>query len=226
MGGECHHPHIKPMKEPEFVPCVLTNDQVKKLLKFRARRFFERRLQLLILILLDTGCRITEATGLKVSDVDMVNLLLTLTGTWERWSGFSRRRLLTLGLVPSSDRPSENSRPFRTRLPTWRFQLEAARLLTYRSAWRLGNLRNASLDACITELFISESLVRVAFDTVHIHGGYGFMIYYEVERALRDAIGSIIYSGTLRDTTKQHRSRPTRMEMGSPLCFRTREPRR
>jgi alkylation response protein AidB-like acyl-CoA dehydrogenase len=75
-------------------------------------------------------------------------------------------------------------------------QLEAARLLTYRSAWRLGNLRNASLDACITKLFVSESLVRVAFDTVHIHGGYGFMIDYEVERALRDAIGSTIYSGT------------------------------
>jgi alkylation response protein AidB-like acyl-CoA dehydrogenase len=75
-------------------------------------------------------------------------------------------------------------------------QLEAARLLTYRSAWRLGNLRNASLDACITKLFVSESLVKAAFDTVQIHGGYGFMIDYEVERALRDAIGSTIYSGT------------------------------
>jgi alkylation response protein AidB-like acyl-CoA dehydrogenase len=75
-------------------------------------------------------------------------------------------------------------------------QLEAARLLTYRSAWRLGNLRNASLDACITKLFVSESLVKAAFDTVQIHGGYGFMIEYEVERALRDAIGSTIYSGT------------------------------
>jgi integrase/recombinase XerD len=79
-GGGCRHPHIKPMKEPEFVPPVFTDDQVKKLVNFRARRFFERRLHLLILILLDTGCRITEATGLKVSDVDMDNLLLTLTG--------------------------------------------------------------------------------------------------------------------------------------------------
>jgi alkylation response protein AidB-like acyl-CoA dehydrogenase len=31
---------------------------------------------------------------------------------------------------------------------------------------------------------------------VQIHGGYGFMVEYEVERALRDAIGSTIYSGT------------------------------
>jgi len=79
-GGGCHHPHIKPMKEPEFVPSVFTDEQVKKLLNFRAHRFFERRLHLLILILLDTGCRISEATGLKVADVDMDNLLLTLTG--------------------------------------------------------------------------------------------------------------------------------------------------
>jgi hypothetical protein len=75
-------------------------------------------------------------------------------------------------------------------------QLEAARLLTYRSAWRLGNLRNASLDASITKLFVSESLVKVALDTVQIHGGYGYMVEYEVERALRDAVGSTIYSGT------------------------------
>jgi alkylation response protein AidB-like acyl-CoA dehydrogenase len=75
-------------------------------------------------------------------------------------------------------------------------QLEAARVLMYRSAWRLDNLRNASLDASITKLFVSESLVKVALDTVQIHGGYGFMTEYEVERTLRDAIGSTIYSGT------------------------------
>jgi alkylation response protein AidB-like acyl-CoA dehydrogenase len=75
-------------------------------------------------------------------------------------------------------------------------QLEAAQLLTYRSAWRLANTRNASLDAAISKLFVSESLVKAALDTVQIHGGYGFMVEYQVERALRDAIGSTIYSGT------------------------------
>ncbi len=75
-------------------------------------------------------------------------------------------------------------------------QLEAARLLVYRSAWRLGHTRNASLDASITKLFVSETLMKVALDTVQIHGGYGFMTDYEVERALRDAVGSTIYSGT------------------------------
>ena len=75
-------------------------------------------------------------------------------------------------------------------------QLEAARLMVYRSAWRLDNTRNASLDAAMTKLFVSEALVKAAQDTVQIHGGYGFMVEYEVERALRDAIGSTLYSGT------------------------------
>jgi alkylation response protein AidB-like acyl-CoA dehydrogenase len=75
-------------------------------------------------------------------------------------------------------------------------QLEAARLLVYRTATRLGTSRSISLDASISKLFVSESLVKAALDTVQLHGGYGFMAEYEVERALRDAIGSTLYSGT------------------------------
>jgi alkylation response protein AidB-like acyl-CoA dehydrogenase len=75
-------------------------------------------------------------------------------------------------------------------------QLEAARLLTYRAAWRLQHLRNASLDAAIAKLAASESLLKAALEAVHVHGGYGYMVEYEVERALRDAVGSTIYSGT------------------------------
>jgi alkylation response protein AidB-like acyl-CoA dehydrogenase len=75
-------------------------------------------------------------------------------------------------------------------------QLEAARLLVYHAAWRLERARSAALDASIAKLFVSESLVKTALDTVQLHGGYGFMVEFEVERALRDAIGATIYSGT------------------------------
>ena len=76
-------------------------------------------------------------------------------------------------------------------------QLEAARLLAYRAAWKLGRgSRDIALDAAITKLFVSESLVRSALDAVQLHGGYGYTTEYEVERALRDAIASTIYSGT------------------------------
>jgi alkylation response protein AidB-like acyl-CoA dehydrogenase len=82
------------------------------------------------------------------------------------------------------------------RIADMKVQLEAARLLVYRAAWRLGNTRNASLDAAMAKLFVSESLVQTALGTVQVHGGYGFMTEYEVERALRDAVGSTLYSGT------------------------------
>ena len=52
------------------------------------------------------------------------------------------------------------------RIADMKVQLEAARLLTYRSAWRLGHARNASLDACITKLFVSEALVNSALAAV------------------------------------------------------------
>jgi alkylation response protein AidB-like acyl-CoA dehydrogenase len=52
------------------------------------------------------------------------------------------------------------------------------------------------MDAAIAKLYVSESLVKSAMDTVQLHGGYGYMTEFDVERALRDAIGSTIYSGT------------------------------
>jgi L-prolyl-PCP dehydrogenase len=82
------------------------------------------------------------------------------------------------------------------RIVDMKVHLEAARLLTYRAAWRLGRSKQISLDASIAKLFVSESLVKAALDTVQIHGGYGYMTEYELERALRDAVASTIYSGT------------------------------
>jgi alkylation response protein AidB-like acyl-CoA dehydrogenase len=75
--------------------------------------------------------------------------------------------------------------------------LEAGRLLVYKAASLLERSpRTVALDASIAKLFVSESLLRTALDTVQVHGGYGYMTEYEVERALRDAVGSTLYSGT------------------------------
>jgi alkylation response protein AidB-like acyl-CoA dehydrogenase len=82
------------------------------------------------------------------------------------------------------------------RIADLKVHLEAARLLVYRAASRLDRARNVSLDASIAKLFVSESLLQAALAAVQIHGGYGYMAEFEVERALRDAIGCTIYSGT------------------------------
>jgi alkylation response protein AidB-like acyl-CoA dehydrogenase len=82
------------------------------------------------------------------------------------------------------------------RIADMKVALEAARLLVYRGAWRLGQGRSASLDASIAKLFVSEALVQTALGAVQVHGGYGFLTETGVERALRDAVGSTLYSGT------------------------------
>jgi alkylation response protein AidB-like acyl-CoA dehydrogenase len=82
------------------------------------------------------------------------------------------------------------------RVANMKMQLEAARLLVYKAASQLDKTKTVSLAASIAKLFVSESLLRSALDVVQIHGGYGYMVEFEVERALRDAVASTIYSGT------------------------------
>ena len=73
---------IPQLKEPQLILPTLTEAQIKLLVSWRPRptNFYERRLHLLALLLLDTGARITEALTLRVCNVDMENLLLTLDG--------------------------------------------------------------------------------------------------------------------------------------------------
>jgi alkylation response protein AidB-like acyl-CoA dehydrogenase len=82
------------------------------------------------------------------------------------------------------------------RIANMKVRLDASRLLVYRAATRLGRARDVSMDACVAKVFVSESLVQTALDTVQVFGGYGFMADYEVERVLRDSVGSTLYSGT------------------------------
>jgi alkylation response protein AidB-like acyl-CoA dehydrogenase len=82
------------------------------------------------------------------------------------------------------------------RIVDMKVRLEAARMLCYRGAWNLERTRAISVEASLVKLFVSESLVQTALDTVRTFGGYGFMAEYDVERSLRDSVGSILYSGT------------------------------
>lgn len=75
-------------------------------------------------------------------------------------------------------------------------RLEASRLLVYQAAWRLERTRASAIDASVAKLHVSDSLVASAHDAVQILGGYGFLVESGVERTLRDAVASTIYSGT------------------------------
>jgi alkylation response protein AidB-like acyl-CoA dehydrogenase len=82
------------------------------------------------------------------------------------------------------------------RIADMKTQLEAARMLTYKAAWNIDTNATNAVDSSITKLFVSEAFTSIAMSAVQIHGGNGYMTAYEVERTLRDAIGSTIYSGT------------------------------
>ncbi len=82
------------------------------------------------------------------------------------------------------------------RIVDMKVRLEAARLLTYRTATKLGKRRDVGIDASMTKLYVSESLLESAIDAVRVLGGYGYMSEYEVERTLRDSMAGVIYSGT------------------------------
>jgi integrase/recombinase XerD len=76
----CRHPKIAQLKEPQIVLPTFTEQQIRLLVQWKPGRTCQRRLHLLVLFLLDTGCRITEALSLRVRDIDFENLLVTLDG--------------------------------------------------------------------------------------------------------------------------------------------------
>jgi len=77
-----------------------------------------------------------------------------------------------------------------------KIRLEASRALLYRAGWLKSKGKSIFLEAAMAKLHISESWVDTAEDAIQIHGGYGYMAEYEIERELRDAISSKLYSGT------------------------------
>jgi butyryl-CoA dehydrogenase len=75
-------------------------------------------------------------------------------------------------------------------------EIDAARLLTRKAAWKQDSGGRFSMEAATAKLFASEMATRVAHKAIQIHGGYGYSSEYPVERAYRDARITEIYEGT------------------------------
>ncbi len=75
-------------------------------------------------------------------------------------------------------------------------RLEAARSLVYRVAWLKRQGRSAPAEAAAAKLFTSEAWVRSSQDAIQVHGAWGYLKDAGIERDLRDAVASTIYSGT------------------------------
>ena len=75
-------------------------------------------------------------------------------------------------------------------------ELDAGRLLTWKAAWTKENRKRYTLEAAQAKLFASEMAQHVTNKALQIHGGYGYIREYNVERYFRDARITEIYEGT------------------------------
>ena len=82
------------------------------------------------------------------------------------------------------------------RVVDMRLRLETARLLVRQLAWRVDRGLPVALESALVKLHLSESFLQSSLDAVQVHGGYGYVAEYEVERHLRDAVAGRLYSGT------------------------------
>ena len=92
--------------------------------------------------------------------------------------------------------PICNFQAIQFKLANMATQIEAARLLVYRAAWLKQNKMQCIREASMAKLFASEIANYVVNEAVQIHGGYGYMKEYAVERYFRDARVTEIYEGT------------------------------
>jgi len=75
-------------------------------------------------------------------------------------------------------------------------EIDAARLMVYRSAWMLDNNLKASKESAMAKVMATDVAMKVTVDAVQLFGGYGYMKEYPVEKMMRDAKLLQIYEGT------------------------------
>jgi alkylation response protein AidB-like acyl-CoA dehydrogenase len=94
------------------------------------------------------------------------------------------------------DQPIGKFQSVANRIVDMKLRLETARLLLYKVAWLKKVGKPALMEAALAKLYLSECFVQSGLDAIRVHGGYGYMTEFEVERDLRDAVGGLLYSGT------------------------------
>lgn len=75
-------------------------------------------------------------------------------------------------------------------------EIEAARLLCLKAAWQKDNGLDYALTSSMAKVFASETAMKTSTEAVQVHGGYGYVKEYHVERLMRDAKITQIYEGT------------------------------
>jgi butyryl-CoA dehydrogenase len=110
-------------------------------------------------------------------------------GAFERSLAYSRERR-------QFGHPISELQAIQFKLADMFTRIETSRLVVYRSAWLKENGKPYAPDSAMAKLHASETAMFVTREAIQIHGGYGYVTEYEVERMYRDAKITEIYEGT------------------------------
>jgi len=151
-----------------------------------------------------TDCRLPESQllgkqgegfvdSLRILDGGRISIAAlsvgTAQGAYEAALKYSKQR-------KQFGRPISEFQAIQNKLADMATEIDAARLLTYRAGWMKDQDQRVTKEASMAKLFASEVAVRVANEAVQIHGGYGFIKDYPVEKFYRDVKLCTIGEGT------------------------------
>jgi alkylation response protein AidB-like acyl-CoA dehydrogenase len=151
-----------------------------------------------------TDCRLPESQllgkqgegfvdSLRILDGGRISIAAlsvgTAQGAYEAALKYSKQR-------KQFGRPISEFQAIQNKLADMATEIDAARLLTYRAGWMKDQDRRVTKESSMAKLFASEVAVRVANEAVQIHGGYGFIKDYPVEKFYRDVKLCTIGEGT------------------------------
>ena len=111
------------------------------------------------------------------------------SGAYERALAYSKQR-------KAFGKEIMNHQAIQFKLADMATRIEAARLLCLRSAWEKDNGLDYTISSSMAKVYASETAMWTTTEAVQVHGGYGFVREYHVERLMRDAKITQIYEGT------------------------------
>jgi len=111
------------------------------------------------------------------------------SGAYELALAYSKER-------KSFGKPIHEHQAIQFKLAEMATRIETARLLCYKAAWEKDNHMDYVMSAAMAKLHASDTAMWVTIEAVQVHGGYGFVKEFHVERLMRDAKITQIYEGT------------------------------
>ncbi len=110
-------------------------------------------------------------------------------GAFERALAYSKER-------QQFGHPISDLQAIQFKLADMYTRIETSRLIVYRAAWLKDNHKPFAAESAMAKMYASETASYVTDEAIQIHGGYGYITDYEVERMYRDARITRIYEGT------------------------------